>query len=296
VWSCVKRFVAGREKHCEDKMRFSEREGFVHARNAFQVNSIDQALKNGLWNAVHIFVSSKIRNMHSDDKTNMFVMRLWVNFFKETIDVRPTHPADVRSRIRNYFFNCQWYQIYDLLEFILDGFPFSAEEKDGFRNQCNIFLERERSAWRVVGGQIARLTSDEEIAAITEAEASTDAFTPVAVHVQTALKHLSDRQNPDYRNSIKESISAVESACRIIAGNPKATLSDALKQLEKSGVPLHPALRGAFNQLYGYTSDQGGVRHSLLDESTLDFEDAKLMLVLCSSFVNFLKARQPASS
>src|SRR5258708_2979163 len=75
---------------------------------------------------------------------------------------------------------------------------------------------------------------------------------------------------------------------------PKATLGDALKKLEEIGISLHPALKSAFSQLYGYTSDASGIRHSLLAQSVLDLEDAKLMLVLCSAFVNFLKARNQA--
>ena len=44
-------------------------------------------------------------------------------------------------------------------------------------------------------------------------------------------------------------------------------------------------------QLYGYTSDADGIRHALLDESDLDFEDAKFMLVSCSAFTNYLKGK-----
>jgi hypothetical protein len=79
--------------------------------------------------------------------------------------------------------------------------------------------------------------------------------------------------------------------CRIITNNPKASVGDALKNLEKLGIKLHPSLKIAFGKLYGYTSDQGGIRHSLLDQSDVDFEDAKFMLVSCSAFVNLLKAR-----
>jgi len=43
--------------------------------------------------------------------------------------------------------------------------------------------------------------------------------------------------------------------------------------------------------MYGYTSDADGIRHKLLDEATIDFEDAKFMLVSCSAFVNLLRAR-----
>lgn len=56
-------------------------------------------------------------------------------------------------------------------------------------------------------------------------------------------------------------------------------------------VDVHPALRGAFQKLYGYTSDADGIRYALLEESNLDFEDAKFMLVSCSAFVNYLKAK-----
>ncbi len=50
-------------------------------------------------------------------------------------------------------------------------------------------------------------------------------------------------------------------------------------------------LSRAFRQLYGYTSDANGIRHALLDESNLDFEDAKFMLVSCSAFINYLKGK-----
>jgi hypothetical protein len=147
------------------------------------------------------------------------------------------------------------------------------------------------SAWRIIGNQVVRLTSCEEIEAVEAAQAVVGKYEPVATHISTALRHLSDRKSPDYRNSIKEAISAVESMCRVITNDPKATLRDALKKLEKAGVKIHPSLKIAFDKLYGYTSDQGGIRHSLLDQSSIDFDDAKFMLVSCCAFVNLLKAR-----
>jgi hypothetical protein len=43
--------------------------------------------------------------------------------------------------------------------------------------------------------------------------------------------------------------------------------------------------------MYGYTSDAQGIRHALMDEPNLSFEDAKFMLVSCSAFVNYLIAK-----
>lgn len=111
----------------------------------------------------------------------------------------------------------------------------------------------------------------------------------VAQHIDSAVRLMSDRQYPDYRNSIKESISAVEGFCSILAAQDKADLSAALHLLERRGA-LHPALKRAFSALYGYTSDADGIRHALLEESNLTYDDAKFMLVACSAFINYLKA------
>ncbi|VAX31463.1 hypothetical protein MNBD_NITROSPINAE05-986, partial [hydrothermal vent metagenome] len=43
-----------------------------------------------------------------------------------------------------------------------------------------------------------------------------------------------------------------------------------------------------FSSLYGYTSDEGGIRHALMESENVDFNDAKFMLVVCSAFINFV--------
>ena len=48
------------------------------------------------------------------------------------------------------------------------------------------------------------------------------------------------------------------------------------------------------NKLYGYTSDEGGIRHSLLEQSSIDEAEAKFMIVACSAFVNFCIQRSGA--
>ena len=55
--------------------------------------------------------------------------------------------------------------------------------------------------------------------------------------------------------------------------------------------PMHAALRQALEKLYGYTSDEKGVRHALLDEATVDEADARFMMVACSAFVTYLICR-----
>ena len=115
-------------------------------------------------------------------------------------------------------------------------------------------------------------------------------FAGVAAYLQRALDHYAYRENPDYRNSIKESISAVENMARIVSGKPKALLGDALKEIEKKRL-MHKALKDALTRLYGYTSDSDGIRHAMLDEPKLTQADAQYFLLSCTSFVNYLKAR-----
>lgn len=78
--------------------------------------------------------------------------------------------------------------------------------------------------------------------------------------------------------------------CCIITGmkGSQSTLGKTLKKLTTSGVHIHPALVNAFESIYGYTSDEDGIRHGSIDFSNAPSEDAKYMLISCSAFINYL--------
>ena len=84
----------------------------------------------------------------------------------------------------------------------------------------------------------------------------------------------------------------MEAQCRILLNDPKPTLGKALDQLEDKGVVLHKALKGAFDKLYGFTSDANGIRHASIAPSEIDVDLATFMLVSCSAFVNYLRSKQ----
>jgi hypothetical protein len=158
---------------------------------------------------------------------------------------------------------------------------------------CNQVFEEENYGYRFVDEHVTPITNEDEVDEIEEA--ISQPLSGVREHLRQAVTLLSDRDEPDYRNAIKESISAVESLCMVITGDDGATLGQALDDIESNGdVEVHGAMTAAFKSLYGYTSDSDGIRHGLLDEDSLDHEDAKYMLVTCSAFVNYLieKARK----
>lgn len=271
-------------------MLFSQRRGLKPIKSIIQIDSLDQHTRNALWTAVTVW-----RNHHQVSSTNELYVELmknfWLYYFKNSLDTLSDCNA-VYTNLRNIFFNDEWNECFDILEFIASNYP-ANDYREELVAGCNEALERELSAYRFVGNQVTQITSEAEISAIEEALADSQPLRPVNEHLATALNYLSDRTAPDYRNSIKESISAVESLCNLITGS-KDSLSEALKKLENS-VSIHPALKKGFSAIYGYTSDAGGIRHALLDESSLTFDDAKFMLVSCSGFINYLLAKAAAA-
>ena len=178
---------------------------------------------------------------------------------------------------------CEWYRVYDFIDAYLSCLNKNLEVKI---HDINHILEEEKSKYRIVNGEIKPLNNEIEIAEI-EAAINTP-YKSVNIHLSKALDLFSDRMRPDYENSIKESMSAVEALCCIITNDNNATLGQAIKKLEEKGIYIHGAMKSAFSSLYGYTSDEGGIRHGSIDFINANVEDAKFMLVSCSAFVNYL--------
>lgn len=275
---------------------FSERFGLAQANPPLQIEAMDDSLRVALWNCLteHVWHQADTdrygygpRRVYASDELNDFVRTFWTLYLKRPLDTLPPW-EEAHREIRGYYFGAAWNEVYDFLEFAVRGFP-DASTSGALRRSLNHALERENSGYRFVGGRLAAITSPAELAAIEAATSGPEPMAVVRQQLASAVAKLTDRKAPDFRNSIKESISAVESVCALITGQEKADLNAALRTLEKR-VALHGALRSAFNSLYGYTSDAEGIRHALLDESNLTFDDAKFMLVVCSAFVNYVIA------
>lgn len=250
-------------------------------------------LRHSLWNALDIALWSTDGfqfKQHGTPNITVFARSLWFGYFKQPMDTIPDRSSKILSHIRQHFYECEWFEVYDLLEFIVAHYGSDRERRHlpGFLNRV---LERELSGYRFVSGSLTDIAGPEELNMLEQA-LQDNRFAGVAAHLQRAVELYANRENPDYRNSIKESISAVEAMARLVAENPKATLADALKTIEKRGA-LHPALKDGFLKLYGYTSDEGGIRHAMLDEPNLTAADARYFLLSCTSFSNYLKSQLP---
>ena len=273
---------------------FSQRYGYKPIKSVVQIEAVDDELRIGLWNELDSCYWNNAKGGYSlGTEINRPILNLlkqiWSDYFKLPVDTLGNMWEAAYRHMRSYYFSCSWNEVYDFIEFVANHY-YSDPTNGEFREECNEVLKREVSGYRFIGDRIAQITAEEEVAEIEEALKGKQIAEPVTTHLKSALELFSDRQSPDYRNSIKESISAVEAMSNLIAGKDRATLGEALRKITDR-IALHPALYQSFNKLYGYTSDADGIRHALLDESKLDSEDAKFMLVACSAFINYLKVK-----
>lgn len=263
-------------------MSFSQRMGFESGREAIQLNSIDSVLRMALYNSLQgVFVAVWYFD-GSLGKGFRAGRTAWTDFWHRPADEFSDSPYNFIPDLKNFILAGHWNRVYDYIEFILTRTDLPLNPDD-----INRILEREMSGYRLRGKMFVPISDVTELAAIDQALGSADRFRGARQHVSTALKSLSQKPNPDFRNAITEAISAVESAARVVAGKHKATLGDALKVLEKEG-RVHPALKDAWLKIYGYSSDEHGLRHAMTEDPNIDFRTAKYMVVSCAAFVNLL--------
>jgi hypothetical protein len=279
-------------------MRFSQKIGKTPLLKVLQINDMDSDLRISLWNLLKLNIFDKLEKFSNYHETEFHKLCtiIWIEFYKLPYDEIPKYPDMIESFIKTKFFKYEWFFAYDFIEFISKINFQSVNYKieiNNFRKSCNTIFEIENSAFRFIDDKISPITNDSEIKEIEEAIINSEQYTSLKganIHLKTALDKISDKKNPDYRNSIKESISAVENVAKAISDNPKDTLGGALDKI-KGKTKIHPALEKGFKQIYGYTSDSDGIRHALTENDSCYFEDAKFMIVSCSAFINYLIAK-----
>ncbi len=282
-------------------MRFSDRIGVTQPVLSLHLDSISTELRVSLWN---LFVD--LYDGRDEGYWKKIAEHVAKYFRKFPVDDLPYNHWELRDWLKEYFFGLSWYDAYNLLEFIVNNHGVATEDRSGRRYDVyrhpvstemleaavNRILERERSGYRFIAHVLSPISEQVELEEVQKAatELRGSGLDGARKHIQTALDLFSKRPNPDYRNAIKEAISAIESIAKQVAAHKGDGLTPALRALEeKAG--LHGALRSAFEKLYGYTSDESGIRHAILDDPTVGFEEAKYMIVACSAFANYLAAK-----
>jgi hypothetical protein len=251
---------------------------------------MDSPLRSGLWDIVATKFEQLAELPNSYQyyfpESDLYQLARTLNhqFFNTPMDTVPTQLDVFIRNIRTWFLTkAAWWEVYDFVEFIAQH----TQGQQSFIDACSYVMERHLAGYSFVDALIAPIIDEQEIVEIeTALKASSQ---PIASHLAASLELLADRKSPNYRKAVDEAILSVEAAAQTIAGNDKLSLGNALRAIN---LDLHPAFEGALHKLYGFTSDESGIRHALSDDSrSLDQADARYMLIACSAFVNYLRAK-----
>lgn len=285
---------------------FEERFGLP--KKGLQINAIDKKTRIRIYNELKLFLwprlipGNEYSMLPSNGIISQYVYTIWSDHLGWNIDQKPKSRTELMSRFSAYILNDKlpWIQYLEFIEKAQANYLDILEDlnsdlindpifKDYINRVNRIFIE-ESCGYRFVGRYLTPVIDEVELNEIADALINTDSITLVRNHIKNALMLLSDRERPDYNNSVKESISALEALSRLIVNKPSAVMSQALDEVEKK-IKIHPLLKLGLKSLYNWSSDASGVRHANKSSGAENFDSAKLTLVLCSGLVNYLIAK-----
>ncbi|MFD6515176.1 AbiJ-NTD4 domain-containing protein [Rhodococcus sp. NPDC060176] len=259
-------------------MRFSERYGYAPIRSAIQVEVLDDATRTQIWNLLYATVFD--HGAMADHEVDALFAPIWTLHYGYDAD-QYRSSYDIDTWVKTWIKKGPWNEVYDLVEVLTGKVP-------AFAASINSLLEEHKAGYRVLAGRVVPISDEAEVSEIETAIGSEHEGT--RHHLKQALDLFADRDNPDYPNSIKESISAVESKAGQLTG--RSTLGKALDEIKKSGPYVHPSLVEGWKKIYGWASDEDGLRHGCDSAPTPDQDLARYMLVTSSAFVNLLTAAE----
>jgi hypothetical protein len=274
----------------ERYVSFGEQVGAVKALT-LEPNEVPARLRNSIWNRVSpLFVSDTFGSGARVD-ARMFWLRMGADkgrLLDRDVDQRMSAYA-----IRDWFLKkAEWHEVYEFVQSFARWADYDNWSTKEWESLFDDVFYHERSPYRFVAHKLTPIASDAERAEVSDAAAHAGKYGTAAEHMTKALTKFGTRPDPDYENAAKEAASAVEGALTIANGIEQA-VGDAVRTFSaKYGV--HPALMETANKLFGYASDRDGVRHAKTTPgNAVDFNEAKLVLVSASAWLNFIAAKAP---
>lgn len=279
---------------------FSERYNITKPSDVLLRECFPKEVANGVCTCFDKLERILDRDSYSSFKYSDLEQYLWIYFLnKRQNDFWSYGREQIVATTYMLDDNIDWYKKLDMLKTAIKYLYIKVASNklnlaiaNDFVFGINFFFSKLHYSYKVVNKEIIEITSETEVKAIEDAlEHAKD---NVKEHLASALELYATRPNGDYRNSIKESISAVEAYCREQTG--ENTLGKALKKMEEAGFVFPKILKDSFEKLYAYTNQPDtGIRHALMDDEgkyVPGQEEALFMLVSCSSFLNYLKKKE----
>jgi hypothetical protein len=270
-------------------LSFSQAQGYEDIPTPLKLEELPPEARVQIWNAFYFHIERSL------DNRRRWVIGAWANILKSRHAMHDNRPLDewspeigaIRRDLRKCIETLPFNRLFDLIQFTLRH----SSCPPNFASRMRQVFLRCRLAYTIDEGQpptiVPAVTPEEGSAVIGALQTLRKARLGGAEsHLRNASECINAR---DWAGSVRESIHAVESVARQLDSKACGGLKPALESLERRG-GLHPALKAAFNKLYGYTSDEQGVRHALLDrpDHNVRMDEALFMLSACASFASYL--------
>lgn len=271
------------------KVTFEQAEGLEPLPTQLKPKELSAALRARLWYVLHHGLKEATHHSEFDKPTIegpwltiLFEMHIF-RFHKPADEFRP-YAKPLIEEMKSLIMNGSYSQVFGTIQWILR------------RPQCPHDLPKViatvlrscQAGYRLTddGRTLLPIASEEEAQIAEQAFAALNRseYGGARKHLTVAAERLS---SGDSAGGVREAMQAVESVARVITN--KKTFSEALLVLEKQW-QIHGALKEAFSRLYGYTGDEEGIRHPLLDDpnASVDEADALFMFGACAAFVSYL--------
>ena len=277
----------------DEHYSFSQAQGYETIPGPLKLGELPEDARTGIWNLVFDHISQSITREFLDALGGgPWIRGAWGEILRAKHCHFEHRPADdwnpqfsrICKDLRQYIEPQPFNRVFDLIQFVLRQRvcprSFTARMRDLFTQHYAIDLGPPPTI-------VPAATPEEGNTVVSAAETLRRAgLRGSALHLSKASECLS---RGDWAGSVRESIHAIESVARQLDPEAARTLGPALASLQRHGV-LHPALKDAFSKLYGYTSNEQGVRHPLLDRThaQVGHDEAVFMLGACASFASYL--------
>jgi hypothetical protein len=276
---------------------FTKRHGYGACASGPIYEDAPEKLRIGLWNLIQDYV----RNNNLPGYESLYLkITSWlkikrrekVNYFREIEYLIIT--------------KLEWYQLFELIERFFDLIVFFGYDEDNYLGRVmpeqlrkirydytvkiNILLEGENIGWRLKKGQLERIGPEfleTEVIQKTKDILKNPLFTGPNNQFNKAIRFLSNRPEPDLENCVKEAVGALEGVARLLLKKEKVSLGEAVVKLINIGKIRKPFDK-IFDVLYGFASNEPGVRHAAIKPSNMTVQEASFVLYNSAVCILFL--------
>jgi hypothetical protein len=276
---------------------FSQRYGYAdQAKEIIVREELPVELRRPIEKILHRYISETVLNEAAKELSDPYgidpplVQTVPVEVYRED--------SDAALVFRRFLLNCPWFQVYNVVEDVLDQLDFHETERaepderarfGPLQNDLNDYFVYAGIGWQLVNGKM--VTRGDEAFESTLKTAVTvleeDTKPTAAGHLKFATSALSARPTANTSGAVAHATSAVECVLGEITGRPMPLG----KYLDKHPDLFHPALKKGLDGIYGYASDEGA-RHGK-EGTQPSREEAEFVVATCAAACTLLTRKHP---